>query len=200
MPKEAPMQTGRRRWRRLLARVLVVAWAGAPAVAGAQGADALALTIEQNLDGIEFRMDLRPTQAAADLEAQGRQLELLEQEAPDHPALPELKLKFEDLQAEAAVATAGASGDADAAGLVATAPEGFTSGIEQVANLQQQAEAELLRGNAEGATGYLEEAEAQMSALERDYQGDIPQGHVPLLVAKEKLAALKDQLAAAKSE
>ena len=190
------MQTRRRRWQRLLACVLVVAWAGAPAVAGAQGADALALTIEQNLDGIEFRMDLRPTQAAADLEAQGRQLELLEQEAPDHPALPALKLKFEELQAQAAAAGANGGGAAQ----VPTAPEGFTSGIEQVASLQQQAEAELLRGNAEGATGYLEQAEAQMTALERDYQGDIPQGHVPLLVAKEKLAVLKDQLAAAKSE
>jgi hypothetical protein len=195
MPKEAPMQTGRRRWRRLLARVLVVAWAGAPAVAGAQGADALALTIEQNLDGIAFRMDLRPAQAAADLEAQGRQLELLEQEAPDHPALPELKSKFEELQAQAGTARgSGGAGD------VPTAPEGFTSGIEQVASLQQQAEAELLRGNAEGATGYLEEAEAQMTALERNYQGDIPPGHVPLLVAKEKLAVLKDQAAAAKSD
>jgi hypothetical protein len=197
MPKEAPMQTRRRRWQHLLACVLAVAWAGLPAMAAAQGADALALTIEQNLDGIAFRMDLRPTQAAADLEAQGRQLELLEQEAPEHPALPGLKLKFEDLQAKAAAVTAGASGDA--AGQVPTAPEGFTSGIEQVASLQQQAEAELLRGNADGATGYLEQAEAQMTALERDYQGDIPQGHVPLLVAKEKLAVLKDQVAAAKS-
>lgn len=193
------MQTRRRRWQRLLACVLVVAWAGAPAVAAAQGADALALTIEQNLDGIEFRMDLRPTQAAADLEAQGRQLELLEQEAPDHPALPDLKSKFEQLRAQAAAATATAGASGGEVDVVPTAPEGFTSGIEQVASLQQQAEAELLRGNAEGATGYLEEAEAQMTALEHDYQGDIPQGHVPLLVAKEKLAVLKDQVAAAKS-
>jgi hypothetical protein len=192
------MQTKRRRWQRLLACVLAVAWAGVPAMAAAQGADALALTIEQNLDGIAFRMDLRPAQAATDLEAQGRQLELLEQEAPGHPDLPELKLKFEELQAQAAAATAGASGDA--AGQVPAAPEGFASGIEQVASLQEQAEAELLRGNAEGATGYLEEAEAQMTALERDYQGDIPQGHVPLLVAKEKLAVLKEQIAAAKSD
>lgn len=190
------MQTRRRRWRRLLACMLAVAWAWLPAMAAAQGADALALTIEQNLDGIAFRMDLRPAQAAADLEAQGRQLELLEQEAPDHPALSELKLKFEQLQAEAALASASGGGAAQ----VPTAPEGFTSGIEQVASLQQQAEDELLRGNAEGATGYLEQAEAQMTALERDYRDEIPQGHVPLLVAKEKLAVLKDQVAATKSD
>jgi hypothetical protein len=198
------MQTGWRRWQRLAVGALAAAWvAWLPALAVAQGADALALTIEQNLDGIAFRMDLRPTQAATDLEAQGRQLELLEQEAPDHPALPELKIRFAELQAGVAAALATAAGDAASgggAGQVPVAPEAFTAGIEEVEGLQEQAEAEFLLGNAEGATGYLEQAEAQMTALERRYGGDIPQGHVPLLVAKEKLAALKDQLAAAKPE
>ena len=159
------------------------------------------LTIEQNLAGIAFRVDLRLTQAATDLEAQARQLDLLEQEAPDHPALPALKQKFDQLQVEVAAATAAADrGTGAGAGLVPTAPEGFTVGIEEVADLQQQAEAELLLGNAEGAEGYLAQAEAQMTALEDRYSGDIPQGHVPLLVAKEKLAVLKDQIAAAKSD
>ena len=59
-----------------------------PAVAMGQGADELASTIKQSFDSIAFRIDIRPQQAATDLEAQGRQLELLEQQAPEHPEVP----------------------------------------------------------------------------------------------------------------
>src|SRR5262245_45418619 len=51
-----------------------------PVVALGQGADELASMIEQSLQGIEFRIDIRPEQAATDLEAQRRQLQLLEQQ------------------------------------------------------------------------------------------------------------------------
>ena len=172
-------------------------------VALGQGADELASMIEQSLDGIEFRIDLRPEQAATDLEAQGRQLQLLEQQAPDHPALPELKQKFSALQDGVASALAGAAGDAargEDAALVQTAPEAFTSGMEQVDQLQRQAEAEFLRGKTD-AGGELSEAggggrwPGSSSATARE----LPPGHVPLLVAKEKIAALKDQLAEAKT-
>jgi hypothetical protein len=36
-----------------------------------------------------------------------------------------------------------------------------------------------------------------MIDLERRYGDELPAGHVPLLVTKEKIAALKDQLAEA---
>lgn len=169
-----------------------------PAVALGQGADALASTIEQSLEGIAFRLDIRPQQAAADLEAQGRQLGLLEQQAPDHPALPGLKAKFSELQDELAVALADAAGDAAAgtgAAQVPTVPAAFTTGMEQVDNLQSQAEAEFLRGKTEAAAAYLQQAEAQMAKLEQRYGDALPPGHVPLLVTKEKIAALKDQIA-----
>lgn len=169
-----------------------------PAVAIAQGADELALTIEQALSGIEFRIDVRPQQAAADLKAQGRQLELLETEAPDHPALPELKRRFSELQeALAAGLAAAASPTARSSdgSQVPSAPEAFTVGMEEVEALHRQAEAEFLRGKTEEAEGYLKQAETQMSDLERRYGDELPPGHVPLLVTKEKIAALKDQLA-----
>jgi hypothetical protein len=173
-----------------------------PVAALGQGADELASTIKQSLEGIEFRLDIRPQQAATDLEAQGRQLELLEQQAPDHPTLPELKRKFRQLQDGLAAALASAARDAGGGGgaaQVPTAPAAFTTGMEQVDQLQRQAEAEFLRGKTEEATDYLKQAEAQMTELERRYGADLPPGHVPLLVAKEKIAALKDQLAEAKS-
>jgi hypothetical protein len=169
-----------------------------PLVALGQGADELASTIEQSLEGIEFRLDIRPQQAASDLEAQGRQLELLERQAPEHPALPELKQKFSELQDGLASALAGAAGDAANGGGVAqvpTAPAAFTTGMEQVDQLHRQAEAEFLRGETDAAADYLQQAEAQMSELEQRYGDDLPPGHVPLLVTKEKIAALKDQLA-----
>lgn len=170
-----------------------------PTVAVGQGADELASTIEQSLEGIQFRLDIRPEQAADDLEAQGRQLELLEQQAPDHPALPELKAKFAELQEGLADALAGATGDA-ATGtestLLPTVPVAFTTGMEQVDELHRQAEAEFLRGQTEQAADYLEQAEAHMAELEQRYGDELPPGHVPLIVTKEKIAALKDQLAA----
>ena len=171
-----------------------------PLVALGQGADELASTIEQSLEGIEFRLDIRPQQAADDLEAQGRQLQLLEQQAPEHPALPELKQKFSELQDGLASALASAAGDAAAGGGMTqtpSAPVGFTAGMEEVDSLHRQAEAEFLRGETETAADYLDQAETQMAELEQRYGGDLPPGHVPLLVIKEKMAALRDQLAGA---
>jgi hypothetical protein len=68
--------------------------------------------------------------------------------------------------------------------------------MEEVEALQARAEAEFVGGDPDRATGYLEQAQAQLDTLERRYESEIPAGHVPLLVAKEKLAALEDQLAA----
>ena len=173
-----------------------------PLVALGQGADELASTIEQSLEGIEFRLDIRPQQAADDLEAQGRQLQLLEQQAPEHPALPELKQKFSELQDGLASALASAAGDAAAGGGMTqtpSAPVGFTAGMEEVDSLHRQAEAEFLRGETETAADYLDQAETQMAELEQRYGGDLPSGHVPLLVIKEKMAALRDQLAGAEA-
>jgi hypothetical protein len=190
------MQSGWRHWR-LKMSLLAIAML-APAIALAQGADDLAQTIEQNLAGIAFRLELRPSQAAQDLEAQGRQLELLAKEAPDHPSLPKLEDTYATLQDEVAASLAGAAGDAASGrgvGQTPTAPEGFVAGMEEVETLEQRAEAEFFGGNPDQATGYLEQAEAHIAALESRYESEIPPGHVPLLVAKEKLAALRDQLA-----
>ena len=193
------MHIERRLLERMRLRFATVAMATLlPVIAFGQGADELASTIRQSLQGIEFRLDVRPQQAASDLEAQARQLQLLEQQAPEHPALPELKEKFSELQdglAAALAAAAGAAGAGAGAAQVPTAPAAFTAGMEQVEQLQRQAEAEFLRGETRAAADYLAQAETQMVQLEQRYGADLPPGHVPLLVTKEKIAALKDQLA-----
>jgi hypothetical protein len=181
-------------------------WAAGPLMLAAvaavgQGADELASTIEQSLDGIEFRIELRPGQAAEDLEEQQRRVELLEQQAPEHPALPEIKQKMAALQDELAASLVGAAEDAatgEGMATIPSAPEGLETGLEQVDELQSRAEAELLSGRPAEAAGYLEQAEAQMAGLEARFAGEIPQGHVPLIVAKERLATLKDQVEDAK--
>jgi hypothetical protein len=182
------MPTGWRDLRMLVAMVMLV-----PMLAAADGADELALTIEQNLASIAFRFELRPYQAGQDLEEQGRQLELLAKEAPDHAALPDLEQRYQALQADVADALERAA-SGEVAGQIPGPPEGFVDGLEEVETLQRQAEAELYGGDPKRARGYLEQSEAQIAALENRYRSEIPEGHVPLLVAKEKAAALKDQL------
>ena len=182
----------RNRLRCMLAGLMLV-----PAVALAQGADSLALTIEQALTGIEFRVDLRPQQAVRDLEEQRRQLELLERQAPDHPALPDLKERMNRVQEQVATGLARAASETDtgtAAAQIPSAPEAFDSGIDEVLTLQNQAEAEIMRGRPEAAGSILEQAGAQMADLEREHGDQIPAGHVPLIVAKEKQATLEEQV------
>ena len=191
MACEPRRATGSRLW-------AVVALALWPAVAFGQGADELASTIEQSLAGIEFRLDLRPSQAAQDLEAQKRRLVLLEQQAPDYPGLPALRQKFAELEAGLEVAEKEAANGVGAAS-VPTAPEGFTAGLHEVDALQKQAETSLLLARPAEAAGFLAQAEQRMAGLEARYGNAIPQGHAPLIVTKEKLAALKDQLADVKS-
>ena len=179
-------------------RVWLVAATFLPAVAIAQGADELALMIEQSLDGIAYRLDVRPEQAAQDLQEQQRRLELLQQQAPEHPALPALHEKLAGLQEGVASSLAAAAGDAasgDGAAQIPTPPEAFTAGLEEVGALQKQAELAFLLGETAAAADYLAQAEGRMAALEARYRGEIPKGHATLIVTKEKLAALKDQLA-----
>jgi hypothetical protein len=181
-------------------RVWLVAAAMLPAVALAQGADELASTIQQSLDGIEYRIDLRPELAAQDLQEQQRRLDLLEQQAPGHPELPTLRQKFATLQDQVASSLTDAAGGAASgtgAAQIPTAPEAFDDGLKEVGTLQKQAESAFLMGENAEAADFLEQAESQMAALEERYGDEIPKGHATLIVTKEKLAALKDQLAVA---
>jgi hypothetical protein len=181
-------------WRAWLVMALLL-----PVAAFAQGADELASTIEQSLSGIEYRIDLRPELAAQDLQEQQRRLALLEQQAPDHPELPALKQRFATLQAGIAASLADAAQEAatgTGAAQIPTAPEAFSDGLEQVGALQKQAESAYLIGETGDAADLLEQAEVRMATLEQRYGDQIPRGHAKLIVTKEKLAALKDQLAA----
>ena len=59
-----------------------------PTVAVGQGADELASTIEQSFDSIEFRIDIRPEQAASDLEAKAGSSNCSSNRRPSIPRCP----------------------------------------------------------------------------------------------------------------
>lgn len=173
-----------------------------PFAAFAQGADELAEMIQQSLSGIEYRIDLRPKLAAQDLQEQQRRLELLAEQAPDHPELPALQAKFTSLQEGIAASLADAATTAaigDGESQIPTPPEAFTDGLEEVGVLQKQAESAFLMGETAEASTYLEQAEVQMATLQQRYANQIPKGHPTLIVTEEKIAALKEQLEEAKT-
>ena len=188
--------------RRALA-LAVAAAALAATPASAQGPDSLAQTIDQNLSGIEFRIDLTPERTVRDVREQGRQLRLLESQAPDHPQIPELRQRIERLEAQlteklgddpARAASEAMTGTGTTA---AEVPGEVAARLEEVDRELTEAESGLLQNAPDAAAERLARAEETLAALERDHAGQIPTGHVPLIVAKERLATLKDQLAPA---
>ena len=66
--------------------------------------------------------------------------------------------------------------------------------LREVETLQTRADREMMRGASDSAAGYLSEAERLIEAIEAEYGERIPPGYAALIVAKERLAALQDQL------
>lgn len=187
--------------------LMAMALAGSAALAQeadplAPGSDQLASTIEQSLKSVEFQLTVAPESAAKDLEAQRRRLAILETEDPDHPMLPELTRRIEELEAETEAALgegeAGAEGGTvERSGLILPVepPPEVGSKMREIENLQTRADRELMRGEHESAEHYLEEARSAIDEVEEAYGDQIPPGYAALIVAKERLAALRDQLA-----
>ena len=196
-------------WRRVLAAAVVAA-ALAPATAWLAGPDELALTIQQNLEGIQFRLGISPERAVGDLDEQKRQLRLLETQAPDHPMVPELVRQVERLEEQAAKQLGGEGGAGTTAGTgtgaasatapasevlgPSEAPEEVADRLREVERRLREAESGMMQGQADAAAESLDRADALVAEIESDYGDAIPTGHVPLIVAKERINVLKDQL------
>lgn len=190
-------------WRRVLAAAVVAA-ALAPASAWLAGPDELALTIQQNLEGVEFRLGISPERAVGDLDEQKRQLRMLETQAPDHPMIPELVRQVDRLEAQAAeqlgggagTGTGAASATAPASELLGPSepPDEVADRLDEVNRRLREAENGMMQGQADAAAESLNRADALVAEIESDYGDEIPAGHVPLIVAKERINVLKDQL------
>ena len=71
-------------------------------VALADAADDLAREIERTIDDIAAQIRIQPERALAELNEQERQLDTLIQIEPEHPAIRELRMRLDELEARLA--------------------------------------------------------------------------------------------------
>jgi len=165
--------------------------------ASAQTPDELVRSIQNNMEDIELQARIAPSGAQEDLERQRDQLEELRSQAPDHPMLPSLERRIEELDNEIAAAREeqpeAIEGDDQFVPLAA--PAEVRAQLRDVETLQTRADREMMGGRLDRAKEYLSESENMLGAIEDEYGDRIPPGYAALIVAKERLAALKDQLA-----
>lgn len=176
------------------------------ATALAAEGDELAETIDQSLTSLETQISIAPENALLSLERQKRQLDTLETAAPDHPMLPKLSERIEDIEERATAAVEAAQDSEEEL----AAPEGEVGPMQAPPELRQRlrkveglhslADRELLRGELEGAKSYLGQAKAEMDEIEDEFADQVPPGYAALIVADERLAALEDMIAAAEPD
>jgi hypothetical protein len=176
----------------------------AGAVLAAPG-DELAQTISQSLTSLETQIAIAPENAVLSLERQKRQLDTLRTVAPEHPMIPDLGERLQQLEqrANAAVEAAARAEEEEALAV----PEGeigpmeppreLSKRLRKVDGLQDLADRQLLLGEIGEAKSYLGQARAEMDQIQAEFADQVPPGYAALIVADERLAALEDMVAAA---
>jgi hypothetical protein len=183
--------------------VLTAAVAMLIAVAAlAQSADDLAQVLQENLEDIKLQIRVAPTEAEENLERQKGQLDLLRNEAPNHPMLPSLEQRIGELDEEIAAArqVQPETGAGQEQFVPVRAPAEARAQLRDVEVLQTRADREMMGGRPDHAKQYLSEAESLIKEIEGEYGDLMPPGYAPLIVAKERLAALRDQLDRSQAE
>ena len=163
----------------------------------AQSADELVPLIQQSVEDIQVQMRVDPAGAEASLAQQRERIEAVRSEAPGHPLLSSLERRVDELDEEiAALRASQAESPVDEEQFVPlTVPAEVRMRLRDVQQLQTQSDREMMRGETESAVAYLDEAEALLATIEEEYGDQIPPGYAALIVADERLAALRDQLA-----
>jgi hypothetical protein len=162
----------------------------------AQSADEIAQALQENFEDIELQIRVAPTEAEANLERQRGQLDALRSAAPNHPMLPSLEERLGQLEADVAAAVEAQPDEAapQEQFVPLRAPAEARAQLRDVEVLQTRADREMMSGRPEHAEEYLSEAEGLIEAIEDEFGDQMPPGYAPLIVAKERLAALRDQL------
>jgi hypothetical protein len=156
------------------------------AVLAAAGDD-LARQIERGVEAAELQTRVEPEKALGTLATLRRQLAELEQAEPDHPRLPQLQRELGALESKLS--------KPDAAAVTAAPPADIDERLEQMRNRLQEAESRSVIGDNAAAEKIVEEVERDLTELRETNAQQIPQGHVPVFVLEERIAALKRQLA-----
>jgi hypothetical protein len=187
------------RWQRatpVLAPVLAMVGAMLMTVSAlAQSADELVPLIQQNIEDIQLELRLDPARAEENLARQRERLDVVRREAPDHPMLSSLERRIDELEEE--IAAQGAQ--PQAAGVEEqfvplSVPADVRMQLRDVEQLQTQGDREMMRGRLDTAAQYLDESAGLIDTIEDQYGDQIPPGYAALIVAKERLSALRDQL------
>jgi hypothetical protein len=167
-----------------------------------QTPDETAQVIQRSIEDIEVQIRVAPAAAQEDLERQKDQLDTLRSEAPDHPLLRSLERRVEELDAEITAALKEQPEAAQEAEQFVPlhVPAEVRRELREVEILQTQADREMMRGASDSAAGLLKEAESLIEAIESEYGDRIPPGYAALIVAKERGAALQDQLSRAQQD
>jgi hypothetical protein len=150
--------------------------------------DDLAESIGKSLDTIAVQKNAQPELAVAGLAEQQRQLDDLAKAAPTYPELANLRRRIAELDRQLM--------QPDSATAVAAPPVDIARLLGRLRAQLRQVEGARLSKNDERATTILEEVEAALTDLRRDRSDEIPQGHVAAFVLEERIAVLKQQLAA----
>jgi hypothetical protein len=168
----------------------------------AQNADELVPLIQQSIDDIQLEMRVDPAGAQANLELQRERIDTVRSEAPNHPMLSSLERRIDELDQEVAAMRQEQSESpvSEEQFVPLSVPANVRMQLRDVEQLQTRGDREMLRGETDSARAYLDEAETLISTIEDEYGDQIPPGYAALIVAKERLAALRDQLARQEQE
>jgi hypothetical protein len=163
----------------------------------AQSVDELVPLVQQSIEDIEAQMRVDPAGAGEAVALQRERIETVRSEAPDHPMLSSLQRRIDELDEEvAALRASQAESPLEEEQFVPlTVPAEVRMRLRDVQQLQTQSDREMMLGETESAVAYLDEAEALLATIAEEFGDQIPPGYAALIVAEERLAALRDQLA-----
>jgi hypothetical protein len=168
----------------------------------AQSADKLVPLIQQSIEDIQLEMRVDPAGAEANLALQRDRIDAVRSETPNHPMLSSLERRIDELDDEIASVRESQSDSAisEEQYVPLSVPADVRIQLRDVEQLQTRGDREMLRGETGNAVAYLDEAETLIATIEDEYGDQIPPGYAALIIAKEKLAALRDQLARQQEE
>jgi uncharacterized small protein (DUF1192 family) len=163
----------------------------------AQSVDELVPLIQQSIEDIQAQMRVDPAGAEASVALQRERIETVRSEAPDHPMLSSLERRIAELDEEVAALRASQSDSpvTEEQFVPLTVPAEVRMRLRDVQQLQTQSDREMMRGEMDNAAAYLDESEALLATIAAEFGDQIPPGYAALIVAEERLAALRDQLA-----
>jgi hypothetical protein len=167
----------------------------------AQSADELVPLIQQSIEDIELEMRVDPAAAQSNVALQRERIDAVRSEAPDHPMLSSLERRVDELDEEiAALRESQPESAVEEQFVPLSVPAEVRLRLRDVKQLQTQGDREMMRGEMDSAVAYLDQAEALIATIEEEYGDQIPPGYAALIVAQERLAALRDQLARQQAE